>query len=66
MANEKTMKGDVLEFASHMKKLVNNKDHRYCYKCIVLEKWNWPVIECIWIYDIKQANYCLDVSAMLC
>lgn len=28
MANEKMMKGDVLEFASNMKKLVNNKDHR--------------------------------------
>lgn len=27
MANEKVMKGDVLEFASNMKKLVNNKDH---------------------------------------
>ncbi|KAL4236268.1 BTB/POZ domain-containing protein 19 [Mactra antiquata] len=27
MANEKLMKGDVLEFAANMKKLVNNKDH---------------------------------------
>lgn len=27
MANEKVMKGDVLEFASNMKKLVNNKEH---------------------------------------
>ncbi|XP_052778189.1 BTB/POZ domain-containing protein 19-like [Mya arenaria] len=27
MANEKLMKGDVMEFASNMKKLLNNKDH---------------------------------------
>ena len=29
MSNEKLMKGDVIEFASNMKKLVNNKDHRF-------------------------------------
>lgn len=29
MANEKVMKGDVMEFASNMKKIVNNKEHRY-------------------------------------
>lgn len=27
MANEKVMKGDIMEFASNMKKLVNNKEH---------------------------------------
>lgn len=51
MANEKMMKGDVLEFASNMKKLVNNKDHSdikfligqnrkavYAHRCILASR----------------------------
>ncbi|KAH3695518.1 BTB/POZ domain-containing protein 19-like [Dreissena polymorpha] len=51
MANEKIMKGDVMEFASNMKKLINNKDHSdvkfligqnrkavYAHRCILASR----------------------------
>jgi hypothetical protein len=32
MANEKLMKGHILDFAAQMKKLVNCKDHRWAFQ----------------------------------
>lgn len=59
MASEKVMKGQILDFAVQMKKLVNNKEHRYVLHPL---KDNFEEVLSFFLYTgVLSKNMCFTV-----